>query len=506
MTLRLNLLLRNKQNMKIVKQLIVTCTLMFGSLLFAQENVFLKRDFWDTKPTVETIKTKIKEGNNPSEANSNNFDGVVYAILQDAPTKSIVYLMTLKGNEINKLTHDGRTYIFWAAYKGNTEIITYLLDQGAKTDLTDDKGNTIITFAASTGQQNTKVYDLIIAADKAQVSKTNPDGANALLLAAPYDTDLEVVKYFESKGLSVKSTDANGNGIFNYVARTGNTKLMDKLIEKGVKGTDQAFIFTAYGTRGKANTVDAYEYLVNVGLNPNVANKEGVTPLHIVAARSKDIKVVTYLLEKGLDVNAKDAEGNTPFINAASRNNLTIVETLFKKVKGVNQSNSKGATALALAIKYNDVDVVDFLANNKANFKFKDKEGNNLAYYLFEGYSPRNEEQFFKKLDVLKGNEVDVTAAQDNGNTLYHLATEKQSLRLLEVAAKHKLDVNAKNSEGNTALHIAAMKAKDADILKFLIEQGADVKATTDFDESVYDLASENELLKKNNVSIDFLK
>ena len=111
-----------------------------------------------------------------------------------------------------------------------------------------------------------------------------------------------------------------------------------------------------------------------------------------------------------------------------------------------------------------------------------------------------------EKLDVLKGNGVDVTAAQDNGNTLYHLATEKQSLRLLEVAAKHKLDVNAKNSEGNTALHIAAMKAKDADILKFLIEQGADVKATTDFDESAYDLASENELLKKNNVSIDFLK
>ena len=183
--------------MKIVKQLIVTFTLLFGSLLFAQNNVFLNRDFWGAKPNVETIEAKIKAGNNPSEANRNNFDGVVYAILQDAPTNSIVYLMSQKGNDVNKLTHDGRTYIFWAAYKGNTEIIKYLLDNGARTDLTDDKGNTIITFAAGSGQQNTAVYDLIIAADKDHVSKTNPDCANALLLVAPYDSDLEVVKYFD---------------------------------------------------------------------------------------------------------------------------------------------------------------------------------------------------------------------------------------------------------------------------------------------------------------------
>lgn len=492
--------------MKIVKQLIVTFTLLFGSLLFAQNNVFLNRDFWGAKPNVETIEAKIKAGNNPSEANRNNFDGVVYAILQDAPTNSIVYLMSQKGNDVNKLTHDGRTYIFWAAYKGNTEIIKYLLDNGARTDLTDDKGNTIITFAAGSGQQNTAVYDLIIAADKDHVSKTNPDGANALLLVAPYDSDLEVVTYFESKGLSIKSTDADGNGIFNYVARTGNTDLMNKLIKKGLKGTDQAFIFAAYGTRGKANTIATYEYLVAAGLNPNVANKEGITPLHVLAARSKDIKVITYLIKKGLDVNAKDSEGNTPFTNAASRNDLSIVELLFENVKDVNQSNNKGATALALAVKYNNADVVGFLANKKANFKFKDKEGNNLAYYLFDGYSPRNEEQFFKKLEVLNENGVDITATQENGNTLYHLATEKQSLKLLELAAKEDIDINAKNNDGNTALHLAAMKAKDADILKFLIAQGADVKATTDFEESAYDLASENELLKKNNVGIDFLK
>lgn len=479
---------------------------MFGSLLSAQNNVFLNRDFWGTKPNVETIETKIKEGNNPSEANRNNFDGVVYAILQDAPTESIVYLMSQKGNDVNKLTHDGRTYIFWAAYKGTTDIVEYLLKNGAKTDLTDDKGNTIITFAAAAGQQNTKVYDLLIEADKTLVSKTNPDGANALLLAAPKDEDFKLINYFKSKGLSLKSTDSNGNGIFNYVARTGNFKSLKELEGMGLKGTDQAFIFTAYGARGHVNNVEAYKFLKELGLNPKVANEEGVTPLHIIASRSDDKEIFNFLLENGLDVNTEDTEGNTAFINAASRNNLEAVKLLASKVKDINKSNKKGETALALAVKNNTKDVVSFLIEKGADLKFKDQKGNNIVYYLLEGYSTRNEAKFIEKLNLLTENDVDFSTPQKNGNTLFHLATEKQSLKLLELAAKQDININAKNNDGNTALHIAAMKAKDDKILKFLIAQGADVKATTEFDESVYDLASENELLKKNNIVLDFLK
>ena len=179
---------------------------------------------------------------------------------------------------------------------------------------------------------------------------------------------------------------------------------------------------------------------------------------------------------------------------------------LASKVKDINKSNKKGETALALAVKNNTKDVVSFLIEKGADLKFKDQKGNNIVYYLLEGYSTRNEAKFIEKLNLLTENDVDFSTPQKNGNTLFHLATEKQSLKLLELAAKQDININAKNNDGNTALHIAAMKAKDDKILKFLIAQGADVKATTDFDESVYDLASENELLKKNNVSIDFLK
>lgn len=492
--------------MKNLRAYINLVILMFTLQGFTQNNVFLDRAFWDTKPDVETIKVKIKEGHNPAEANSNNFDAVVYATLQNAPLKSIEYLISQKGNPVNKLTHDGRTYIFWAAYKGNTQLMKYLLKHGAKTNLTDDKGNTIINFAASSGQQNTEVYDLCLENGADLQKDLNPDGANALLLAAPFDSDLKLISYFQSKGLDLNSTDNSGNTVFNYVAKTGNISLMNALLEKGIKGNNNAFVFAAYGTRGKTNGIEVYNYLEGLGLDPNTTNAEGTTPLHVLASRSKDVELLSYLLKKGLDVNQPNNEGNTPFMNAAASNDLNVVKLLFEGLKDINHTNKKGQSALALAISRNDAAVVEFLLKNGANTQSIDREGNYLNYYLVQSYSERTKDNFYKIMNLLKKGDVNLEAIQKNGNTWYHLAVEKQSLELLKVASEMNADINAKNKEGNTALHIAAMKAKDESVLKFLLELGAKKDMVTDFEESAYDLAQENELLTKNKISIEFLK
>ncbi|MFL0353266.1 ankyrin repeat domain-containing protein [Xanthomarina sp. GH4-25] len=295
------------------KQLTVALSLILGVQSIAQENVFLKRDFWDSNPTIENIDSKINQGYDIAQANSNNFDAVVYAILQDAPISTLQYIQSKPGNDVNKLTHDGRTYIFWAAYKGNVEFMKFLLKKGAKTDLTDDKGNTILNFAAGSGQQNTKVYDLCLANGANLKKDLTPNGANALLLAAPFDTDFKLTEYFISKGLDIKSEDAEGNNIFNYVSKTGNINMLKQLINKGIKGTDNAFIFAAYGTRNNTNGLEFYQFLESVGLNPNTKNKDEITPLHIVASRSQDLDIINYFISKENNVNQTDKDGNTPF-------------------------------------------------------------------------------------------------------------------------------------------------------------------------------------------------
>ncbi|MEO1031920.1 MAG: ankyrin repeat domain-containing protein [Bacteroidota bacterium] len=113
---------------------------------------------------------------------------------------------------------------------------------------------------------------------------------------------------------------------------------------------------------------------------------------------------------------------------------------------------------------------------------------------------------FETKLELLTEAGLDLSKPQGHGKTLYHLAIEKNNLNLLKRIHEFKVDINAKNKDGLTPLHLAAMKAQNQDMLKYLISIGADKTVKTDFEETVYDLASENELLQKNNININFLK
>src|SRR5690606_15655825 len=142
---------------------------------------------------------------------------------------------------------------FWSASAGNTEIMEYLLARGAKVNMTDDHGANPLNYAAGSGQANTKVYDLLLSKGMDLKRDVNQNGANALLLSAGADKDFALLSYFTSKGLAISSTDADGNTIFNYVARSGKTDVLAKLIEKGVKYNDQAFLLAAQGGRGTAN-------------------------------------------------------------------------------------------------------------------------------------------------------------------------------------------------------------------------------------------------------------
>ena len=479
--------------------------LSFGAA--AQSNIFLDRAYWKTAPSVASIKEQIQKGNNPSELNVASYDPVVLAISEKAPNESIKFLLSQKGNDVNKLTHDGRTYLFWSASAGNTELMEYLLNNGAKVNLIDDHGASPVNFAAGSGQANTKVYDLLISKDTDLKKDVNEDGANALLLSAGADKDFALLNYFTSKGLDINSTDENGNTIFNYVARAGKIDILAKLIEKGVKYNDNAFILASIGGRAGANPIGLYQYLEGLKLNPAVIGKNGETALHGIARRDKQSEIIEYFISKGVDVNKADNDGNTALMIAATSNrDLAAIELFIKNVKNINQQNKSGLSALAFAVRSNSPEVVAALIDKGGDVNVVDSNGDNLAYYLIQSYTTQNASAFDIKLKILQDKGLNPAAPQKNGNTLYHLAVAKNDLALLSKLDKLNIDKNAKNKEGYTALHKAAMSAKDDSLIKHLLAKGAKKDAKTEFDETAYDLASENEFLTKNKVSIDFLK
>lgn len=496
------------------KNLFISFALVATLFVSAQQkNTLLEQSFWKTTPDVNAVKAEIAKGNNPSASTPNAFDVTVMAINNDAPTATIQFLLEQPGNEVSKLTHDNRIYLHWAANKGNVAIVEYLISKGADLNLEDSKGETPLTFAAVGGQSNTALYDAFFKAGT-DPKKKYKDGVNLLLMAIASDKNLALTTYFTTKGMSIKDTDSDGNTAFNYAAKSGNLPLLKSLLEKGVKYTDNALLFAAQGSRRDVTPLETYKYLVeDLKIKPTATSKSGETVLHLLASKANQTEIINYFLSKGVDANKANNEGNTALMAAASARDIAVLELLLPIVKNNNVQNLKGESALTMAVKAGTPKALTVLLNRGADIKVLDKDGNNLGHYLIQSYKPSGrgpeattQDPFEAKIKLLQDKGLNLAIPQKDGNTLYHFAIIKNDLALLKKIAALNIDINAKNKDGLTALHKAAMISKDDAILKYLISMGAKKEITTDFDESAYALAKENESLTTNKIALEFLK
>ena len=216
----------------------------------------------------------------------------------------------------------------------------------------------------------------------------------------------------------MKTTDNNGNGIFNYAAKAGNIPLMNYLLKQGIsykklnKQGENAMILASRGIRNKTNSLKSFQYLESLGISPNIVSKNGITPLHAISYRGKDIEIFEYFLSKGVDINQEDDKGNTPFMNAALTNGLNVVKLLQNYVKDINHKNKKGNSALSFAIQRNSIDIINYLIELRADVSVKDNKGNNIFFYLIKSLRYSKIDDFKQKANILISKGLDINEIQ----------------------------------------------------------------------------------------------
>ncbi len=495
-----------------IKSIFLTLLIALTSTVFANDNIFLDRSYWNGKPTLVDVKEKSEAGNDPTQLNEHGFDPLVYALLENASYEVLEYLIGLDGNDVNKITHDGRTYIFWAAYKGNLRFMKTLVEMGASTAHIDDHGYSIMNFAAVAGQEKPDLYDFLIENGADVKAEKDSNGANTLLLLSPHLKSKDMVNYFVKKGLSLDDVDKYGNGLFNYAAAGGNVDMLKWLVRSGVSSQAgsvdgrNAMHFAAKGMRGHSNGVEVYEYLLTQRNNPLQPDSKRNTPVMIAAKSTKHTSVINFFNDRGANLDKSNTSGRTALMNAAQYNDIRIVEAILAEVDDVNKVDNDGQSALTYAVRYNTTEVVKALIEAGANIYVTDQDGNGLMNYLVESFSPSNEIDYMSKSRLLIESGLSLLDKDEAGNNLFHLAAQQDALPILKQAHEMNLDVNAKNHDGMTPLLIAAMKSSSTETLKYLVEIGADPSVRTEFEESACDLAKENELLRTEGGNIEFLQ
>ncbi|MEM9823974.1 MAG: ankyrin repeat domain-containing protein [Bacteroidota bacterium] len=497
-----------------MQKYISTLLLLFiFSSLTAQDkekNIFLDREFWKAAPTVDLIKAKIAEGHDPTERDLFSFDGVSYGIIDHAPLASLKYMLSLEGNPVTKPTHGDVTYLLWAAYRGNIPLIQHLIDLESDVHFKTTRGTNILLMSGFGSQEDLALYDLLLA-NGVDIHSTNSGGTNILLALAGSDAeDRKVFHYLVDKGLDWHYRDAKGNGLFHYAARAGNLENMDLCLEENVKHDylnskgENAMFYAAYGRKRSEVLLKTFMYLDSLGLEADIVNWDGQSPLHHVVRRGNPA-VIDFFIDKGVNINQIDKDGNTAFLNAAY-GKLENVKKLLPYISNIDQVNQKGHSPLSNAVAYAKKDIFDFLMEQGADITILDEEQNDLYSLAFQFYSERRKDNFEYILNALSAKGLKAKHSYANGNTLAHYAIEKDNPYLIQKALEMEIDLNIKNDLGLTALHLAVMKARDSRTIDLLLNAGADKNILTDFEESTYDLAIENEILMENNIDLSNLQ
>ncbi len=125
----------------------------------------------------------------------------------------------------------------------------------------------------------------------------------------------------------------------------------------------------------KIANIEIVSDLLKLGLDPNIRDQFGGTPLHYAVTQPQSEKIIQKLIQSGANPNIKDKNKSIPLDIVLQRKYLTAAHTLIKLGSPINRTNTMRQTALHLACETNE-EIALSLMKMEADINSKDLYGN----------------------------------------------------------------------------------------------------------------------------------
>ena len=183
----------------------------------------------------------------------------------------------------------------------------------------------------------------LLAATLALSSAAWADEVGSFFSAVRRDSDMAVASALK-KGISPNIQDAKGNTGLHVALLEGLPSAAGVLLK--APGLDVNVVNKAGETplmmAALKNNVDVARTLIERGA---AINKSGWTPLHY-AATGGNTDIMNMLLDKGAQIDARSPNGTTPLMMAARYGSTKAVELLLEKGADPKLTNDPNLTAL----------------------------------------------------------------------------------------------------------------------------------------------------------------
>lgn len=240
----------------------------------------------------------IEKGINIDQPSTSGLRGtpLMYAVSVNNPT--IVKALLAKGAEVNAVDITGDPAISWAAFSGNSKLISILLHAGANPYIRSKHGTSLDV-----------VYRLWHSDSVAKVFRN-------YLLAKEQEKESELIQCVRNNELNkienetILNTDLEdilGMPVLHIAVENHHNEIVKILLEKGanVNSTNRAGQ-TSLAWAARFGNKEAVKLLLENGANPNLADTTYQLHPLIGAAIQEDSEIVDLLVESGAKVNHAD--------------------------------------------------------------------------------------------------------------------------------------------------------------------------------------------------------
>lgn len=168
------------------------------------------------------------------------------------------------------------------------------------------------------------------------------------------------------------------------------------------------------------------------------------------------------------DINAQDADGNTALHIASKVNEADLVTFLIIKGADTEITNNFGETPLHIAVKNDNVDCAKNLIALKANIFAKDDEDNSVIQIALA-----KDELWY---DIMI-NQKTAELRDINGENIVHYFVRTGDEKAIDFCIKNALPLSVKNNEGKTPVNLCFDDAENFNSIKIaakLLQGGAE--------------------------------
>ena len=315
----------------------------------------------------------------------------------------------------------------------------------------------------------------------------------------------------------INNTDATGNTMLMIACQNKNLGIVKTLLEMGAQGTinkQNAIGDTALHIACKNGYAAIASVLVLNGADLTIKNVLGKTPIEVCEDPA---------LKAKLELHKANVKNMFEFV----KNNRTQdLRQLLKTFRGVNLVDlTTGDTPLHIACQLGNKDIALLLLQCGANPALKNNNGQtpfdlvenetlkenlqeqyNLTQFLFEAVENDSLPEIEQILDRLPANQVSILVnsrtnpdSMQQGETPLHIAVKTGNKEMVKFLLDYGADVNAGDKYEATPLHFACRNG-DGYIARMLVEFGGDLTI------KAIDGRTPLDACKTNELRIDLIK